>query len=107
VREGAKVAIFGRSRKTLDEAVHSLGENAIGIQGDVTSFDDLDRLYATTQESYGNIDVLFINAGSQSSPRSWRRANKSTTRSWTSTSRVLTSPCRKPSRTSTTADRSS
>ncbi len=63
VREGAKVVIFGRNQQTLDEAVESLGGNAIGVRGDVTNFDDLDRLYARTQEAYGKIDVLFINAG--------------------------------------------
>ncbi len=63
VREGAQVVIFGRNQQTLDEAVKSLGENAIGVRGDVTNFDDLDRLYARTQEAYGKIDVLFINAG--------------------------------------------
>jgi NAD(P)-dependent dehydrogenase (short-subunit alcohol dehydrogenase family) len=33
--EGAKIAIFGRSRKTLDEAVKTIGNGVVAVQGDV------------------------------------------------------------------------
>ena len=36
---------------------------AIGVQGDVANMKDLDRLYATVEEKYGHIDILFANAG--------------------------------------------
>jgi NAD(P)-dependent dehydrogenase (short-subunit alcohol dehydrogenase family) len=32
-QEGAKVAILGRSRKTLDEAVKSIGNGVVAVQG--------------------------------------------------------------------------
>ena len=32
--EGAKIAIFGRSRKTLDEAVKTIGNGVVAVQGD-------------------------------------------------------------------------
>lgn len=63
IEEGAKVAIFGRDQKTLDEAVTSLGKNAIGIQGDVTNATDLDRLFTSTTSAFGKVDILFANAG--------------------------------------------
>ena len=33
--EGARVAILGRSRKTLDEAVKTIGNGVVAVQGDV------------------------------------------------------------------------
>lgn len=64
VEEEAKVVIFGQNQDTLAAAVAQLGENAIAVQGDVTNFSDLDRLFATTKQHADKIDVLFVNAGS-------------------------------------------
>ena len=63
IRDGAKVVIFGRNAKTLDEAATRLGPQAIAVQGDVTKLADLDKLFAATKDSFGKIDVLFVNAG--------------------------------------------
>ena len=63
IEEGAKVAIFGRDKKTLDEAAAALGKNAIAIQGDVTNHTDLDRLFTSTSTAFGKVDILFANAG--------------------------------------------
>lgn len=63
IDQGAKVAIFGRDQKTLDDAVETLGTNAIGIQGDVTNDDDLKKLFDDTQSRFGKIDIVFANAG--------------------------------------------
>jgi NAD(P)-dependent dehydrogenase (short-subunit alcohol dehydrogenase family) len=62
-QEGARVAIAGRSRKTLDEAVQDLGNGVLAIQADVASIEDLDRLFAEVSQKLGKIDVLFVNAG--------------------------------------------
>ena len=40
-KEGAKVVITGRRQSELDEAVKSIGDNVIGIQGDVANMKDL------------------------------------------------------------------
>jgi len=61
--EGAKIVIFGRSQKTLDDAVETLGSNAVAVQGDVTVTEDMDKLFATAKEKFGNVDVFFANAG--------------------------------------------
>ena len=62
--EGAKVILTGRRRKELEEAVLDIGEGAEGVQGDITDFDDLDRLRDHIRGEYGRLDVLFANAGS-------------------------------------------
>jgi NAD(P)-dependent dehydrogenase (short-subunit alcohol dehydrogenase family) len=63
VREGAFVFITGRRQSELDKAVKQIGKNVIGVQGDVTNLEDLDRLYDTVKQQKGRIDVLFANAG--------------------------------------------
>jgi NAD(P)-dependent dehydrogenase (short-subunit alcohol dehydrogenase family) len=62
LQEGAKVAIVGRNRQGLDEAIQNLGD-AIALQGDVANLTDLERVFNTIQEKFGRIDVLFLNAG--------------------------------------------
>src|SRR5438094_247782 len=62
--EGARVVIAGRSQRTLDEAVKAIGKGTVAVQADVSSAQDLDRLYKTVSEKLGKIDVLFANAGS-------------------------------------------
>ncbi len=61
--EGARVAILGRSRKTLDEAVKTIGNGVLAVQGDVAKFADIDKVYAEVAQKLGKIDVLFVNAG--------------------------------------------
>src|SRR5688572_21012159 len=63
VAEGATVFITGRRKEELDAAVKRLGRNVVGVQGDVSNLDDLDRLFATIKEKAGRLDVLFANAG--------------------------------------------
>ena len=60
---GAHVYITGRRQSELDEAVTEIGDNAIGVQGDVSNLADLDRLYDTVKGQKGRIDILFANAG--------------------------------------------
>lgn len=61
--EGAHVYLLGRRQQRLDEAVAEIGHGAVGIQGDVCSSSDLDRLYARIAHDHGRVDVLFANAG--------------------------------------------
>ena len=62
-QEGAKVAISGRSRKTLDEAVKKIGNGVVAVQADVAKPADMDKLYAEVAQKLGKIDILFVNAG--------------------------------------------
>jgi NAD(P)-dependent dehydrogenase (short-subunit alcohol dehydrogenase family) len=62
VEEGAYVFITGRRQAELELAVKELGDNATGVQGDVSKAEDLDRLYAAVADSGRRIDVVFANA---------------------------------------------
>src|SRR5246127_2312817 len=55
-QEGAKVVISGRSKKTLDEAVKTIGNGVLWIQADVASLSDLDKLYQDVSNKFGKID---------------------------------------------------
>jgi NAD(P)-dependent dehydrogenase (short-subunit alcohol dehydrogenase family) len=61
--EGAKVFITGRRKAEVDKAAQQIGQGAVGIQGDVSELQDLDRLYAAIKDQAGRLDVLFANAG--------------------------------------------
>ncbi|WP_375382831.1 SDR family NAD(P)-dependent oxidoreductase [uncultured Sphingomonas sp.] len=63
-REGARVFLTGRRQAELDAAVAEIGGDARGVQGDISSLADLDRLYDIVRQEAGRIDVLFANAGS-------------------------------------------
>ena len=62
-QEGARVFITGRRQAELDRAVKDIGPAAVGVQGDVSTLADLDRLYETVKRQAGRLDVLFANAG--------------------------------------------
>jgi NAD(P)-dependent dehydrogenase (short-subunit alcohol dehydrogenase family) len=61
--EGAKGVVVGRNQETLDSAVAQLGDNFIAINADVTNIADLERVFASTAEKFGKIDVIVANAG--------------------------------------------
>lgn len=63
VAEGAFVFITGRRQVELDSAVEEIGENTIGIRGDISKLSDLDDLFSVIKEKKGRLDILFANAG--------------------------------------------
>lgn len=58
---GATVIISGRNTKRVKKAADDLGVK--GIVADVTDLSQLDNLVETVKNDYGNVDVLFVNAG--------------------------------------------
>lgn len=67
-REGAKVVAADSDLERATETAQLIwneGGECLPIQADVTSSDDLARLAATANETYGAIDVLFNNVGLQ------------------------------------------
>jgi NAD(P)-dependent dehydrogenase (short-subunit alcohol dehydrogenase family) len=54
--QGAKVAITGRNKKTIDEAIFEIGKASIGLVSDVSDLNSIDA-------TFGKIDVLVVNAG--------------------------------------------
>ena len=63
VAEGAFVFITGRRQVELDAAVKEIGENTIGVRGDISKLSDLDHLFSVIKEKKGRLDILFANAG--------------------------------------------
>src|SRR6201993_2477756 len=63
VNEGAYVFITGRRDPELAAVVKEIGRNVTGVQGDVSSLGDLDRLYAQIKREKGKLDIVFANAG--------------------------------------------
>jgi NAD(P)-dependent dehydrogenase (short-subunit alcohol dehydrogenase family) len=63
VAEGARVAITGRNQKTLDAAALELGAEALVMKVDVADLQAMERSIAATVERFGNLDVVFANAG--------------------------------------------
>jgi len=63
VGEGAYVFITGRRDRELAAAVKEIGRNVTGVQGDMSSLGDLDRLFAQIKREKGKLDVVFANAG--------------------------------------------
>ena len=61
--QGAKVAISGRDRKTLEQAAKEIGAETLAVQADITDLGSLDGLFSRIKDRFGSIDVLFVNAG--------------------------------------------
>jgi NAD(P)-dependent dehydrogenase (short-subunit alcohol dehydrogenase family) len=60
---GARVVIAGRNRETLEEVARQLGHNVLVVRADVTKLNEIDRLMAQASETFGKLDILFVNAG--------------------------------------------
>src|SRR5947208_7465735 len=60
---GAKVVIAGRDRGTLEEVSRELGHNVLAVPTDVTKLNEIDQLMARAYETFGKLDILFVNAG--------------------------------------------
>ncbi|GFZ90569.1 oxidoreductase [Paenibacillus marchantiophytorum] len=64
VAEGAKVVITGRNQATLDAALEELGTvNGFAVQANTTDPASLEKAVAAAVERFGELDVVFANAG--------------------------------------------
>ncbi|HEY0063424.1 MAG TPA: SDR family oxidoreductase [Telluria sp.] len=62
--DGAKrVYITGRSAKSLDHALTTLGAGAVAVVSDVSSLSDLEKLKAEIEQRGDKLDAVFANAG--------------------------------------------
>ena len=64
-QEGAKVVISGRSQESLTKAEREISEfgEVLAIQSDTSKLTDIETLFQKIEERFGNIDILFANAG--------------------------------------------
>lgn len=63
LNEGAKVAVFARTRSQLEEIEELAPARVLVVDGDVTNSVDIEQLVAATTRRFGNVDVLIPNAG--------------------------------------------
>src|SRR6266478_8859840 len=63
VAEGARVAITGRNRTTLEAAASELGPNALAIVADATDIAATEHAIRQAVEKFGKLDIVFANAG--------------------------------------------
>ena len=63
VREGAKVAITGRSDVTLKAAQRELGPDVLVLKADSSRVPEISTAMDRIKERFGRIDALFVNAG--------------------------------------------
>lgn len=63
LEEGATVAVFARKREELDRAIAQLGKGCFAFHGDVTNQEDLEKLYSDVYKQFGQLDIVFANAG--------------------------------------------
>jgi 3-oxoacyl-[acyl-carrier protein] reductase len=66
-REGARVVINSRNDEQLQKVaqeIHSAtGAEVLGIAGDVTGEDHVEKLVSETSNAFGSVDILVANAG--------------------------------------------
>lgn len=63
VAEGARVAITGRDQTRLQVVAQELGSNVVAINADTTDVEAMETAMATVVERFGNLDIVFANAG--------------------------------------------
>ena len=61
--EGVRVAICGRDKGRVDDAITTIGHDAIGLVADVSTPDGATGFVAEAIDALGHIDILVPNAG--------------------------------------------
>ena len=60
INKGGRVIVTGRTSATIKSAQAEFGEHAIVVHSDATLFADMDALAARVRETFGKLDVLFV-----------------------------------------------
>ena len=63
LQQGAKVVITGRNRAKLDELQSQLEGDYLLVRADASNLQDSKNLIQKTVDAFGNIDIIFLNAG--------------------------------------------
>ena len=63
IAEGARVAITGRNKATLEATSEELGKNLLAFQADVSDSSARQSVFKTLQEQFDHLDIVFANAG--------------------------------------------
>ena len=65
VNEGAYVFISGDGDAKLAAAVKEIGRNVVGVQGEISNLDDLDRLFAQVKREKGKPHIVFASVAAE------------------------------------------
>lgn len=60
---GANVVVSDIDQASCEETASEIGARAIACQANVTSADDIDRLFKRATEEFGSVDIVVNNAG--------------------------------------------
>jgi len=79
VAQGAKVALTARSEGSIKDLASEIGENAVALPCDVSSYEDMVMTVSKAEDHFGPLDVLVGNAGllepishlASADPESW------------------------------------
>ncbi len=62
-KAGWHVVVAGRTQSSLDDTVKQFDTEGLGVMCDVSAPADVDRLFAAAVDTFGQVDMLFNNAG--------------------------------------------
>lgn len=63
LKNGAKVAVLGSRKETVDKALEKLSGDVMGLYPDLTDFSAVEAAFAEIKSKFGKIDILVNNAG--------------------------------------------
>ena len=63
LKEGAKVVLTGRSQEKLDAIASELSGEYLLVPAEASNIEDSKQLIKKTVDTFGKIDILFLNAG--------------------------------------------
>ena len=67
-KAGWNVGLFARSEDKLKNLARDIGDQALALPGDATSYDDQEQAMSRLAQKFGQIDAVFANAGRGTSP---------------------------------------
>ena len=82
VARGMKVVLADRDQAGLDQVARELGDQALAIVTDVTSQASLDALADKAYAAFGQVDLLFNNAGVLTTGNCWEISDAKWQQAW-------------------------
>ena len=82
VARGMKVVLADRDQAGLEKVAAELGEQALAVVTDVTSQASLDALADKAYAAFGQVDLLFNNAGVLTTGNSWEISDAKWQQAW-------------------------